>query len=68
MFVIISNDDILIYSRKEKYHACHIKRAFQTLRDTKLYDKFPKCEYWLECVAFLDHIVPVIELELISKR
>ena len=29
----------------------------QTLREQNLYAKFSKCEFWLESVAFLGHIV-----------
>ena len=29
----------------------------QTLREHQLYAKFSKCEFWLEQVAFLGHVV-----------
>ena len=62
MFVIVIIDNILIYTRNEEDH------AHKTFKDKELYVKFSKCEFWLECWAFLDHIVSGGELELIPKR
>jgi len=57
MFVIVFIDDILIYSRNEEDHASHLRVVLQTLKDRELYAKFSKCEFCLEHVAFLGHIV-----------
>ncbi|KAH0776482.1 hypothetical protein KY290_007893 [Solanum tuberosum] len=57
MFVIVFIDDILIYSWKKEDHASHLRIVLQTLKDRELYAKFSKCEFWLEYVAFLGHIV-----------
>ncbi|KAH0712366.1 hypothetical protein KY289_008325 [Solanum tuberosum] len=57
MFVIVFINDILIYSRNEEDHASHLRTFLQTLKDRKLYPKFSKCEFGLESVAFLGHIV-----------
>ena len=57
MFVIVLIDDILIYSRNEKDHASHLRIVHKTLKDRELYAKFSKCEFWLDSVAFLGHIV-----------
>ncbi|KAH0728063.1 hypothetical protein KY284_003928 [Solanum tuberosum] len=57
MFVIIFIDDILIYSRNEDDHVSHLRIVLQMLKDKELYAKFSKCEFWLESVAFLGHIV-----------
>ncbi|XP_073133323.1 uncharacterized protein [Henckelia pumila] len=38
-------------------HRHHLQTALQTLREQKLFAKFSKCEFWLEQVAFLGHIV-----------
>ncbi|KAH0642176.1 hypothetical protein KY285_034832 [Solanum tuberosum] len=57
MFVIVLIDYILIYSRNEEDHASHLRLVLQTLKDNELYAKFSKCEFWLESVAFLGHIV-----------
>jgi hypothetical protein len=56
-FVMVFIDDILVYSRNEGEHEGHLRLVLQKLRDHKLYAKFSKCEFWLEQVAFLGHVV-----------
>ena len=56
-FVIVFIDDILIYSKTKDNHAEHLRIALQKLREKQLYAKFSKCEFWLEKVQFLGHIV-----------
>ena len=56
-FVIVFIDDILVYSRSEEEHALHLRLVLQTLREHQLYAKFSKCEFWLDQVAFLGHMV-----------
>ena len=56
-FIIIFIDDILIYSRSEQEHEEHLRLALQTLREHRLYAKFSKCEFWLEEVKFLGHVI-----------
>ena len=56
-FVIVFIDDILIYSKSEANHVRHLRIVLQVLREKELYAKFSKCEFWLESVAFLGHVV-----------
>ena len=56
-FIIVFIDDILVYSRSVEEHGVHLRVALQTLREKQLYAKFSKCEFWLEEVAFLGHVV-----------
>ena len=56
-FVIVFIDDILVYSRSEQEHAEHLRIVLQTLRDKQMYAKFSKCEFWLEEVVFLGHVI-----------
>ena len=56
-FVIVFIDDILVYSRDEEEHTNHLRLVLQTLREKQLYAKFKKCEFWLDQVVFLGHIV-----------
>ena len=56
-FVIVFIDDILIYSRSQEEHDSHLRIVLQTLREKELYAKFSKCEFWLEKVSFLGHVV-----------
>ena len=56
-FVIVFIDDILIYSRSQKEHAEHLALVLRRLQDKQLYAKFKKCEFWLDKVVFLGHVV-----------
>ncbi|CAA0839473.1 Uncharacterized mitochondrial protein AtMg00860, partial [Striga hermonthica] len=56
-FVIVFIDDILVYSSSPEQHEEHLRTVLETLRREKLYTKFSKCEFWLNRVAFLGHIV-----------
>ncbi|WVZ51970.1 hypothetical protein U9M48_003067 [Paspalum notatum var. saurae] len=56
-FVVVFIDDILIYSKMEEEHEEHLRLVLQKLRDHKLYAKLSKCEFWLDQVPFLGHIV-----------
>jgi hypothetical protein len=58
-FVIVFIDDILIYSKSVQEHEQHLRVVLEKLRAHKLYVKFSKCEFWLEKVAFLGHIVTI---------
>ena len=56
-FVVVFIDDILIYSKSKDEHKEHLRAVLQRLRDHQLYAKFSKCEFWLQQVGFLGHIL-----------
>ncbi|GJW52704.1 putative reverse transcriptase domain-containing protein [Tanacetum coccineum] len=56
-FVIVFIDDILIYSKTKEEHEVYLKLVLELLRKEKLYAKFSKCEFWLQEVHFLRHVV-----------
>jgi len=56
-FVVVFIDDILVYSKNREDHENHLKIVLQILRDKQLYVKLKKCEFWLEQVGFLGHII-----------
>jgi hypothetical protein len=56
-FVVIYIDDILVYSQSAEEHGQHLRIVLGKLRDHQLYTKFSKCEFWLQKVSFLGHIL-----------
>ena len=56
-FVVVFIDDILIYSKNDEEHARHLQIVLTRLREHKLYAKFSKCEFWLDWVQFLGHVL-----------
>ena len=56
-FVIVFIDDILVYSKSKEEHEQHLRAVLQRLREKQLYAKFKKCEFWLETISFLGHVV-----------
>ncbi|GKD26644.1 hypothetical protein Tco_1232858 [Tanacetum coccineum] len=44
-------------STSKEEHEVHLKLVLESLRKEKLYTKFSKCEFWLEEVYFLGHVV-----------
>jgi hypothetical protein len=56
-FVVIFIDDILVYSKSVEEHEQHLRVVLGKLRARKLYAKFSKCEFWLEKISFLGHIL-----------
>ncbi|GAB2268306.1 hypothetical protein Dimus_038707 [Dionaea muscipula] len=56
-FIVVFIDDVLIYSRSREDHAGYLRLALQTLRDRQLYAKFSKCEFWIDSVSFLGHVI-----------
>ncbi|GJS45269.1 putative reverse transcriptase domain-containing protein [Tanacetum coccineum] len=55
-FVIVFIDDILVYSKDEEEHGKHLKTILELLKE-RLYTKFFKCDFWLDSVQFLDHVI-----------
>ncbi|GJZ12210.1 putative reverse transcriptase domain-containing protein [Tanacetum coccineum] len=56
-FVIVFINDILIYSRNEKEHEEHMKTILGLLKKEELYAMFSKCEFWINTVKFLGHVI-----------
>ena len=56
-FVIVFIDDILVYSGSPEEHAEHLRTVLQILKERQLYDKFSKCQFLLDKVAFLGHVI-----------
>ena len=57
MFVVVFIDDVLVYSRNKEGHEEHLRLVLTRLKEERLYAKLSKCEFWLEQVSFLGHVV-----------
>ncbi|KAK8936851.1 hypothetical protein KSP39_PZI012537 [Platanthera zijinensis] len=56
-FIIVFIDDILVYFKTREEHATHLRLTLSTLRQHQLYAKLVKCEFWLDRVAFMRHVI-----------
>ena len=56
-FVIVFIDDILTYSGSKEDHEEHLRFVLQILREHQLHAKLSKCQFWLDSVAFLGHVI-----------
>ncbi|GKC99222.1 putative reverse transcriptase domain-containing protein [Tanacetum coccineum] len=56
-FVIVFIDDILIYSKSKEECEEHLKIILGLLKKEQLYAKFSKCDFWLDFVQFLGHVI-----------
>jgi hypothetical protein len=56
-FVVVFIDDIFIYSKNDSDHEEHLRMVLQKLWDNQIYAKFTKCEFWLDEVHFLGHMI-----------
>jgi hypothetical protein len=63
-YVVVFIDDILIYSKNHKDHEHHLWIVLRRLRAHQLYAKLSKCEFWLEKIAFLGHILTAEGIEV----
>ncbi|GJX09492.1 putative reverse transcriptase domain-containing protein [Tanacetum coccineum] len=50
-------DDILVHSKDEEEHEKHLKIILELLKNERLYAKFSKCDFWLDSVQFLGHVI-----------
>ncbi|GKF45603.1 putative reverse transcriptase domain-containing protein, partial [Tanacetum coccineum] len=56
-FVIMFIDDILVYSKDEEEHGKHLKIILELLKKERLYAKFLKCDFWLDSIQFMGHVI-----------
>ena len=50
-------DDVLVSSKLKEEYEEHLRIILAILRTNQLYMKFSKCEFWLDKVTFLGHII-----------
>ena len=56
-FVMVFIDDILEYSKNKEEHKKHLHVILQTLREPQLFAKLNECEFWLDQIYVLIHVV-----------
>jgi len=56
-FVVVFIDNILIYSKTQEEHVEHLRLVLGVLREKQLYAKLSKCEFWMDEVQFLGHVI-----------
>ncbi|XP_017441071.1 uncharacterized mitochondrial protein AtMg00860-like [Vigna angularis] len=56
-FVVVFIDDILIFSTSREEHEEHLRIVLGVLREKKFYVKLSKCEFLMEEVQFLGHVI-----------
>jgi hypothetical protein len=54
---VVFIDDTLIYSKRDSDHEKYLRLVLQKRRDNQLYAKYSKCEFWIDEVPFLGHII-----------
>ena len=67
-FVVVFIDDILVYSKDRKNHKTHIRVMLETFRKEQWYAKLSECEFWLNEVSFLGHIVSKERIRVDPKK
>ncbi|GJT73225.1 putative reverse transcriptase domain-containing protein [Tanacetum coccineum] len=48
---------LLILTSNKEEHEQHLKMILELLKNEQLYAKFSKCDFWLESVQFLGHVI-----------
>ncbi|GKE96412.1 retrotransposon protein, putative, ty3-gypsy subclass [Tanacetum coccineum] len=56
-FFIVFIDDIFVYYKDKEEHGKHLKIILELLKKERLYAKFSKCDFWLESIQFLGHVI-----------
>ncbi|XP_019253830.1 PREDICTED: uncharacterized protein LOC109232516 [Nicotiana attenuata] len=58
----------VVYACTREEHEQHLRIVLPTLRDRQLYAKFSKCEFWLDSVAFLGHVISSEDIKVDPKK
>jgi hypothetical protein len=67
-FVVVYIDGIMVYSKTKDEHAEHLRLVLTKLHEYRLYTKFSKCEFWLQELIFLGHVVSANGVAMIPDK
>jgi hypothetical protein len=63
-----SSTIFFIYSKSVSDHEKHLRLVLQKLRDNQLHAKYNKCEFWINEMPFLEHIMEGYQWILLKSR
>jgi hypothetical protein len=58
----------LVYSKNQTNQEQHLKMVLRALREIQLYTKLNKCEFWLDKVIFLGHVISLEGIYMDSNK
>ena len=61
-FVVAFIDNTLLYSKTKEEHGEYLKLVLEILREKQSCAKLSKCEFWLEEVNFVGHVISAQEI------
>ena len=57
-----------MFSHPKEEHEDHLRVVWKKLRENRLFGKLKKCEFWLEQVVFLGHVISSERICVDSKK
>jgi hypothetical protein len=66
-FCIVYLDNILVFSKTKEEHNQHLQRVYKCLKNTELYTKPSKCQFYQKEIEFLDFIIETQSIRIDPK-